>query len=374
MQISTSYSSTLSNLDPNNWSRAKGEKFTLRGMAAAAGLAAVSKLTETFYYAGLAVEALSNDRHHLPLAEEIHQLDVMRRAVKAHKRITVTQNLPLGEANPLNNLPAANIKRPVMLVPGWDTPHDRFRPLSDKLVEGGANGGRAYYVRNGEFFSDQDCNFPLDAAELPKEAKVFVTVFNSTSESPHLTAPQLKLNLEALARVLPGPAPDVIAYSQGGLCTRTYLNDNPEATIGKLLFVGTPNLGAGLASFSNFVYRAQDQGYDVDFLLSDKNLDPEDRGSIEFMTVGSEHLNKLNADWEGQMARTEGFHVVGYKGTQTFHYGLPPLKPGDTLVTAENLAPSGVEPTFVEAPYANHNTLPFSPGAYQSMLRHFDWS
>lgn len=374
MQIGTNHSSTLSRLDPNNWSGSKGDRFTLKGMAAAAGLAAVSKVTETFYYASLAVEALTNDSHHLPLADEIHQLDVMHRAIKAHRRITVTENLPLGQANPLKDLPAANLKRPVMLVPGWDTPHDRFRPLSDKLIEGGTNGGHTYYVRNGEFFADQDCNSPLAAEALPKDAKVFVTVFNSTSESPHLTAPQLKRNLDAMAQVLPGPRPDVIAYSQGGLCTRTYLEDNPEARIGKLLFVGTPNLGAGLASFSNFVYRAQDQGYDVDFLLSDKNLDPEDRGSIEFMTVGSEHLNKLNAGWDQQMAHTEGFRVVGYKGTNTFHYGLPPLKPGDTLVTAENLAPPGVERTFVEAPYANHNTLPFNPGAYQTMLQHFDWA
>lgn len=372
MQISTNHSSSLSRLDPNNWSSAKGEKFTLKGMAAAVGLAAVSKVTETFYYTGLAVEALSNGSH-LPLGDEIHRLDVMHRAIKAHRRITVSDNLPLGEASPLKGLPVAAMKRPVMLVPGWDTPHDRFRPLSDKLIEGGANGGHTYYVRNGEFFSDQDCNFPLPPQELPKDAKVFVTVFNSTSESPHLTAPQMKRNLDAMTKVLPGPAPDVIAYSQGGLCTRTYLENNADAHIGKLMFVGTPNLGAGLASFSNFVYQAQDRGYDVDFLLSDKNLDPEDRGSIEFMTVGSEHLNKLNAHWEQQMARTEGFHVVGYKGTKTFNYGLPPLKPGDTLVTAENLAPAGVEPTFIDGAYANHNSLPFNAGAYQAMMKHFAW-
>jgi pimeloyl-ACP methyl ester carboxylesterase len=296
----------------------------------------------------------------------------MRRAIKAHRRITVTENLPLGEANPLQNLPAASLKRPVLLVPGWDTSHDRFRPLTDKLTDQGANGGQAFYVREGQFYSDQHCNVPLPATEIPKDAKVFVTVLRSTSESPHTSAPQLKANLEAIAGVVPGPVPDIIAYSQGGLATRKYLADE-SARVGRLMFVGTPNLGAGLASFSNFVYRAQDQGYDVAHLLSSNNLDPEDRDAIDFMTVGSEPLQELNAGWDQQMARTEGFHIVGYRGTQTFHYGYPPLKAGDKLVTAENLGPEGVQPSFVEGPYSEHSTLPFSPGAYQEMLRYFGW-
>lgn len=371
MQITSHHSSSLSRLDPNRWTHKDSEKFTVKGVLAAAGLTAASKVGETLYYAGLAVEALSNGSQ-LPLGDEIHRLDVMRRAIKAHRRITVTDNLPLGQANPLKDLPAASLKRPVMLVPGWDTPHDRFRPLTDKLIDKGANGGQTYYVQNGQFFSDQHCHFPLAAEDVPKDAKVFVTVLNSVSESPHTSGPQLKANLAALQKVAPGPAPDVIAYSQGGLCTRTYLSE-PDAQIGKLLFVGTPNLGAGLASLSNFVYKAQDQGYDVDWLLSDQNLDPNDRDAIEFMTVGSEHLNKLNSGWDQQMARTEGFQVVGYKGTKTFNFGIPPLKPGDTLVTAENLAPAGVEPAFVDGEYANHGTLPFNAGAYQQMLQHFDW-
>jgi hypothetical protein len=370
MQITSNHSSSLSRLDPNRWTKESGE-FTVKGVLAAAGLAAASKVTETFYYTGLAVEAMTNPSH-LPLGDEIHRLDTMRRAIKSHRRITVTDGLPLGSANPLKDLPAAHLKRPVMLVPGWDTPHDRFRPLTDKLIDQGANGGQTLYVKNGEFFSDQHCHFPLAAEDVPKDSKVFVTVLNSTSESPHTSAPQLKANMEALQRVVPGPPPDVIAYSQGGLCTRTYLAEEGAKT-GKLMFVGTPNLGAGLASLSNFVYQAQDQGYDVDYLLSDQNLDPEDRASIEFMTVGSEHLDKLNAGWDQQMARTEGFLVVGYQGTNTFNYGIPPLKPGDKLVTAENLAPPGVERTFVDGQYAEHGTLPFNAGAYQEMLKHFDW-
>lgn len=372
MQI-LSHSSTLARHDPNRWTRGEEGKLSLKGAVAAAGLAAASKLSEAFYYTGLTVEALSNPSH-LPVAEQVHRLDVMRRAIKAHRRIAVTDNLPLGEANPLKDLPAARLQRPVMLVPGWDTPHDRFRPLTDKLTERDGNGGKAYYVKSGAFYSDQDCNFRLDAAQIPRDAKVFVTVLESTSESPLTSAPQLRANLDAVAQVLPGPRPDVIAYSQGGLATRQYLSSSHDAQVGRLMMVGTPNLGAGLASFSHFVFQAQDQGYDVDYLLSSNNLDPEDRSSMEFMTVGSRHLDRLNADWSNQMARTEGVKIVGSRGTPTFHYGLPPLKPGDKLVTAENLAPPAITPAFVEGEYVEHNSLAFSPGAYREMLAHFSWA
>lgn len=372
MQITSSHSSAFSRLDPNRWTKEGSDELTLKGVVAAAGLTVASKVTEAFYYTGLAVEAMTSDSP-LPWGDQIHQLDVMRRGLKAFRRITTTENLPLGEASPLKDLPPARLQRSVLLVPGWDTSHDRFRPLTDKLTEGGANGGKAYYLQNGQFFHDQDCNDPLPAGEVPTDAQVFVTVFNSTSEAPPTTAPQVKANLEALRRAVGGPAPDVVAYSQGGLATRTYL-DQGGSDVGRLVFVGTPNMGAGLASLSNFAYKAQDKGYDVDYLLSDLGLDPEDRASMEFMTVGGEPLEKLNAGWDAQMARTEGFQVVGYKGAQTFHYGLPPFQAGDGLVSAEHLAPAGVEPKFVEGEWTKHKYLPISAGAYQEMHAYLGWS
>lgn len=372
MQITSSHSSVLSRLDPNRWVKKGSDELTLKGAVAATGLAVASKVREAFYYTGLAVEAMSSESP-LPWGDQIHRLDVMRRGVKAFNRVTTTENLPLGDASPLKDLPGAVLKRPIMLVPGWDTSHDRFRPLTDKLTDGGANGGKTYYLRAGEFFHDQNCLDPLPLQEVPGDARVFVTVFNNTSEAPPATAPQLEANLEALRRVVGGPAPDVIAYSQGGLATRTYL-DGGGSDVGRLVFVGTPNSGAGLASLSNFAYKAQDKGYDVDFLLSDLGLDPEDRASIEFMTVGSEPLEKLNGGWDAQMARTEGFQIVGYQGAQTFHYGLPPFGPGDGLVAAAHLGPEGVERTYVQGEWTKHKYLPISAGAYQEMHRYLDWS
>lgn len=210
MEIRTSYSKTTQLLNPQSWTK-DSNKLSFTGTVAAVALSAYSQVSETFYYAGLAVEAMINEQDHLPWSEEIAQLDQMRRGLKAFHRVHTTPNLPLGEANPLKELPKAEISKPVLLVPGWDTPHDRFCPLTEKLTEGGANGGQPYYLRNGEFFSDRDCQVPT---EVPKEAKVFVTVFNSTSESPHTTAPQLQANLQALARLTGEKRPDVMAFSQ----------------------------------------------------------------------------------------------------------------------------------------------------------------
>lgn len=369
MEIRTSYSKTTQLLNPQSWTK-DSNKLSFTGTVAAVALSAYSQVSETFYYAGLAVEAMINEQDHLPWSEEIAQLDQMRRGLKAFHRVHTTPNLPLGEANPLKELPKAEISKPVLLVPGWDTPHDRFCPLTEKLTEGGANGGQPYYLRNGEFFSDRDCQVPT---EVPKEAKVFVTVFNSTSESPHTTAPQLQANLQALARLTGEKRPDVMAFSQGGLATRTYLGQAEDHQIGKLLFVGTPNLGAGLASLCNFVYKLADKGYDVDYLMHSQGLDPEDRRSIEFMTVDGSDLQALNSHWDEQMSHTEGFAIVGHKGTPTFHFGNPPWAPGDSLVEATHLGPAEVERTYVEGEWAKHGTLPFNAGTYEKMHQHFGW-
>ncbi len=370
MEIRTSYNKTSHLLNPQRWTKEKGELSAV-GTVAAVALSAYSKFSEALYYTGLTVEALINEQNHLPLSDEIAQLDQMRRGLKSFHRVHTTSNLPLGETNPLKDLPKAEISKPVLLVPGWDTPHDRFSPLTDKLTEDGANGGQPYYLQNGEFFADRDCNVPT---EVPKDAKVFVTVFHSTSESPHTTAPQLAANLQAMARVTGEKKPDVMAFSQGGLATRTYLGQNEENQIGKILFVGTPNLGAGLASLCNFVYQLADRDFDVDYLMHTQGLDPEDRQSIEFMTVGGPDLEALNANWDSQMAKTDGFAIVGHKGTPTFHFGTPPWSPGDSLVEATHLGPENVERTYVEGDWAKHGTLPFNAGTYQKMHQHFGWA
>ena len=165
-----------------------------------------------------------------------------------------------------------------------------------------------------------------------------------------------------------------MAYSQGGLATRKFLDEGNDK-IGKLMMLGTPNLGAGLADFSKFMYDAQDKGYAVDWLMHSKHLGPDDEASIRFMASDSPVLGDLNTRWDNQMAQTEGFTIVGSAVDKTLHYGWPLHQDGDTMVEKQHLAPAGVEPQLLEeGPWVKHADLPYSAQVYSKMLDHFDWA
>lgn len=354
-------------------SQERGDEFTLVGHSLAVGLAAVSVVKEGLHYGQLMVQALVDGKP-APLNDSIHRLDVMDHALATHRRTYQSDPAPpLGEASPLKELPKAKLARPLMLVPGWDMAHDRFLTLTEKLTQDGDNGGAAFYLQDGQVFQDRDCRFPLAEADVPKDAKVFVTVFNHLGESPETSSPQLAKNLRLLNRLTGSETPDVMAYSQGGLSTRNLL-DQGELKVGKLMMLGTPNQGAGLADVSKFLYQAQDKGYAVDWLMHSKHVDPDDEKSMRFMATDSPRLKELNSRWDDQMSQTEGFTIVGSAVDKTLHWGWPLLKSGDTMVEKEHLAPPGVEAEFVEkGPWVNHRDLPYSAQVYEKMLKHFDW-
>ena len=252
--------------------------------------------------------------------------------------------------------------------------HDRFLTLTEKLTEGGANGGKAVYIRDGKFYHDRDCKEALPEAEVSADTKVFVTVFEELGESPETSSPQLAKNIQALERVTGAERPDLFAYSQGGLATRKYLDDSGDE-VGEFMMLGTPNLGAGLADVSRFLYDAQDRGYAVDFLMREKHLDEDDEKAMRFMASSGEKLRDLNSRWDKQMSQTEGFLVVGADDDKTLHWGWPPRKLGDSMVEKEKLAPAGVEVKILEeGPWTNHRDLPYSAQVYEHMLEHYDWN
>ena len=349
------------------------EELSVLGHAVSAGMTVASAVRAGIHYGQLMVGALMDDSP-LPIQEKIHRADVMDRAISKHRRTYTSRPAPpLDENSPMKDLPAAQLKRPFMMVPGWDMAHDRFLTFTSKLTENGANGGQTFYLQNGQFFADRDCREALTTEQVPKDAKVFVTVFNALGESPEETAPQVSANLQALRAVTGEQTPDLLAYSQGGLATRRYL-DTTDSSVGKLMMLGTPNRGAGLADLSKLMYNAQDNGYDVDFLMASEHLDPDDEGSIRFMATDSPKLRALNDRWDQQMAHTEGFKIVGSGQDNTLHWGWPLLKSGDTMVEVENLAPAGVEAHLIQdGPWVNHRDLPYSAQVYIQAKEHFGW-
>jgi pimeloyl-ACP methyl ester carboxylesterase len=349
------------------------EQLSLFGHVVSAGVTVTSVVREAIHYGQLMIDAIA-DESSLPLQEKILRADMKDRAITKYRRTYSSFPAPpLGDDSPMKELPSAQLKRPFMMVPGWDMAHDRFLTFTSKLTEEGQNGGATFYLRDGEFFADRDCREPLEKDQIPPDSKVFVSVFNELGESPEDSAPQIAANLRAMRSVTGHETPDILAYSQGGLATRRFL-DTTDTSIGKLLMLGTPNRGAGVADLSKLVYNAKESGYNVDFIMQAEHLDPDDEKSIRFMATDSPKLASLNSRWDHQMAQTAGFKIVGSGEDSTLHSTWPFVKGGDTMVEAENLAPVGVETHLVgDGPWVNHRDLPYSAQVYLQAKDHFDW-
>lgn len=347
-------------------------KFSPIEHAAAFAAGCVSLAKETVHLGQLAIAA-AHDPSPLSLREKIHRLDMREYALGERMRVKYSHPAPpLGDKSPLKDLPAAHLKRPLMMVPGWDMAHDRFLTITEKLTKDGENG-QTFYIKEGQFYSDRDCNHRVPERDVPKDSKVFVSVFRDISEAPQDTAPQLAVNMQALERVTGEGKPDLFAYSQGGLAVRRYL-DRTHDEVGRFMMLGTPNYGAGLAAVSTFLYDAQDKGYSVDWLLRENHLTPADERSMRHLDPHSVELTDLNSRWDQQMALTEGAIVVGAEDHDTVHWGWPATEPGDAMVEKEHLAPPGVEPIILgKAEWTDHVNLPYNAQAYQVMHDHFGW-
>jgi len=101
------------------------------------------------------------------------------------------------------------------------------------------------YITN-EGSADQDFfTFPYDwrygvSGVIPNPANL--------SQRPLTNIDLLSARINQLAAISPTGRVDVIAHSLGGLVVKKYVVDTDNPKIGKLIFVGTPNLGAPLSA------------------------------------------------------------------------------------------------------------------------------
>ena len=275
----------------------------------------------------------------------------------------------------LTDLPEARIERPIVLVPGWQTPEDRFDHLAEKLTGDGKNGGRVYYVRNGEFFADLDCSQRMMASDA--DAKVFVAVFPSANTPPNETADDLGRSLKAIQQLTGSEKVDVTGYSMGGLASRVYLDQGGDA-IGKYMMLGTPNQGSSLTRSALGLLDLQQKGYDVQWLLSRKPLTESDRAALGWLRPvdgGSVNpqLSDLNSRWEQQKSRVEMVRLLGSHSRPTLgRYFMPAL--GDGTVAGFGLKIGSEEPVFLKNHHhRNHGLLFSNPDTYLEMRSFFGW-
>ncbi|MBS2037194.1 alpha/beta fold hydrolase [bacterium] len=277
----------------------------------------------------------------------------------------------------LTDLPESKIQRPVVLVPGWQTPEDRFDHLAEKLTSDGKNGGRVYYVRDGEFYADLDCTQRMMLEDTRSDGKVFVAVFPSVNTPPNLSAPELAKDLKAISALTGNPKADVVGYSMGGLATRTYLDQGGDR-VGKFMMLGTPNRGSALARTSLGLLDLQAKGWDTQWLLSRKPITEDDRNALGWLrpvTGGpaNPQLADLNSRWESQKARTEAVRLVGSHSRPTLgRYFIPVL--GDGTVPGNSLQIGEENPHFLKnRNHRNHGLLFSNPQTYLEMRDFFGW-
>jgi len=255
-----------------------------------------------------------------------------------------------------------------MMVPGWTTKPEKFDALVTRLTEGGRNGGRPYYVRDGQFFADKALTQPLET--LPPEARVFVQVFHHTLQPPQETAPQLERSVAAIQKATGSEKVDVEGYSLGGLATRVYL-DRGGKGVGKVLLLGTPNQGTRFSELAKRIIQR-----DINWAMSMAGVSVADLPDMEWLAAGGNpQLADLNSRWEQQRSRAEDLKILGSAQMLTPAKGLLPVRRGDGLVEARTVGMPGAEVEILKGkPTLQHGALPSDSEVYLERAEFFGWA
>ncbi len=275
------------------------------------------------------------------------------------------------EQTPLKDLPAVELTKPFVLIPGWTTTREAFDPLVDKLTEGGRNGGSVVFVSEGEFFLDRALQVKADQNRLQMEPpKVFEVVFSDTRLPPDQSSKELPKNFAVIKALTGEEKLDVSAFSMGGLATRAYLDAGGE-DIDQLMFLGTPHQGAKFADLARETLRR-----DIGWAVSLSGLLPTDLPALDWLAPvesrgGNPRLQQLNERWPEQKAQVNRVQSLGGLGTVSAVGGLIPFGDGDGLVAAGASAPPGETPVLL--PGQHHTHLNNDPLVYGEMQRFFGW-
>lgn len=269
----------------------------------------------------------------------------------------------------LEGEPASTLKRPVMLVPGFTTEITTFEPLMEHLTRDGANGGKPYYLRDGQVYLDPECS---QKAEPDPAARVFRVVPHGKWDAPPDMAAQLHQDLPAIREFTGASKVDAAAYSMGGISTRLFLDQQGDG-VGKLMMIGTPNRGTRTASLCHW---AVTQG--VGWAMSLAGMEPAALPALAWLRSLDEgenpQLASLNDRLEHQMQRLEDVRTVGSDGFTTPAYAEWGFAEGDSLVEAASLKLKEVCTSILPGGGTKcHQGLPDDPEVYGEMRDFFGW-
>lgn len=277
-----------------------------------------------------------------------------------------------GETAPIPLTPTVELERPMVMVPGYRAKADCFDSLANTLVKNGYNGGRWYLLEDGAVFDSTDLNQGL--LTLPTDAKVFVTRFEGNVEPPDLAAQRLADYLDRVAVGTDHEKVDVTAYSMGGIISRSYLDQEQEPRVGKLMQLGTPNQGSELARLGAVYLEERPSEFGEQGLLEEKCMARRAKEAADWISPtehGNPELNELNSRWEDQRGKLEDFRVVGSRCKPTLGPDLS-LKWGDGVVHVDSLSLPGESPVVLENGLS-HGQLCRSAEVFEQAQGFFGW-
>ena len=274
----------------------------------------------------------------------------------------------------LSDQPKVQMERPLVCVQGFRSKPGGFTPLLEHLTDGG-NGERPYYVKEGKFYLDADCQEPLPEGATDSQARVFRVIPKHRLQSFEVTADQLEVEMEAIKRFTGEPKLDVLAHSMGGLSVRRYLDKHSDQ-LGKLMMLGTPHRGTRNAAFARKVI-----AHDIGWAMSLGGLTQFAGPAVEMLRSLDEEpganpfLQEMNQRAPQQLAKVEDAITIGGHRFLTPRFGnWSGWGLGDALIERSALELPGVELKLLSGRGTKvHHTLPTDDDVFQEMVTFFDW-
>ncbi len=267
------------------------------------------------------------------------------------------------------------MERPLVTIQGFRSKMGGLKPLLDHLVQDGLNGGRYYYVQNGQFFQDPGCQDPLSPDQVRPDTRVFRVVPLDREASPPVLAEQLKTEFKAIRNLTEHQLLDVAAHSMGGLVVRSYL-DQHDDSLGKVFMGGTPHRGTRNATDGYKVVSEK-----ISWAMAAGGVGPPALAALQYLRSVDEFpganpaLEDLNSRYAEQEARSQGFLTVGSTSFSTPSFVGEGWQAGDGLVEATGLTVEGADVEFFEGGGTKlHHTLLTDPDVFLRMKDFFGWT
>lgn len=267
---------------------------------------------------------------------------------------------------------SVQLSRPLLGVVGFMGRMGDTADLMEHLSEDGQNGGHTYYLKNGRIYRDAQFQEAMPADWTDPQARVFQLVPRDRSQSPEVTAEQLGPALQQIQAVTGQPKVDVAAHSLGGLGARIFTTRGGQG-IGRLMMVGTPNLGLRAATLAEW---AVTEGIGWAMMLG--NLGPGALPALHWLRAtadGNPSLENLNAQWPQHKSSLEDVKVVGSGGRVTATSDAAGQGDGDGLVDTASLALPETKLTVLPGTWSQgHISLMNDRQVFREMRDFFQWT